>query len=42
MKTDTTENVDGVPWKSYTFWKRMGYEDTKERLLTNYDFKEIP
>jgi len=42
MKTDTTENADGVPWKAYTFWTRMGYEDTGERLPTNYDFKEIP
>ena len=42
MKTDTTENADGVPWKSYGFWTRMGYEDTGERLPTNYDFKEIP
>jgi len=41
MKTDTTENTDGVPWKSYGFWTRMGYEDTGERLPTNYDFKEI-
>jgi GNAT superfamily N-acetyltransferase len=42
MKTDTTENHAGVPWKSYGFWTRMGYEDTGERLLTNYNFKEIP
>jgi ribosomal protein S18 acetylase RimI-like enzyme len=42
MKTDTTENADGVPWKSYGFWTRMGYEDTGERLPTDYDFKEIP
>ena len=42
MKTDTTENAEGVPWKSYSFWTKMGYEDTGERLPTNYDFKEIP
>jgi len=42
MKTDTTENADGVPWKSYSFWKIMGYEDTGERLPTKYDFKETP
>lgn len=42
MKTDTTENANGVAWKSYGFWTRMGYEDTGERLPTNYDFKEIP
>ena len=42
MKTDTTENVDAVPWKSYNFWIRMGYEDTGDRLPTEYSFKEIP
>ena len=42
MITDTSENADGVPWKAYSFWTRMGYEDTGERLPTNYDFKEIP
>ena len=41
MKTDTTENASGVPWRAYRFWLRMGYEDTGEQLLTNYDFKEI-
>jgi GNAT superfamily N-acetyltransferase len=42
MKTDTTENASSIPWKSYRFWLKMGYEDTGERLPTNYDFKEIP
>jgi GNAT superfamily N-acetyltransferase len=42
MKTDTTENAYGVPWKAYGFWTRMGYEDTGERLRTDYNFKEIP
>ena len=42
MKTDTTENADCVPWKSYRFWTKMGYEDTGERLPTKYDFNEIP
>jgi ribosomal protein S18 acetylase RimI-like enzyme len=42
MKTDTTENAKRVPWKAYSFWIRMGYEDTGERLSTDYDFKEIP
>lgn len=41
MKTDTTENADGVPWRAYGFWKRVGYEDTGKRLSTEYDFKEI-
>jgi ribosomal protein S18 acetylase RimI-like enzyme len=42
MMTDTTENAEGNPWKSYSFWLGLGYEDTGERLPTNYDFKEIP
>ena len=42
MKTDTTENAEGIPWRSYGFWTRLGYEDTGERLPTAYDFKEIP
>jgi GNAT superfamily N-acetyltransferase len=42
MKTDTTENANGVPWKAYCFWTKMGYEDTGERLPTKFDFKEIP
>ena len=42
IRTDTTENADGVPWKAYSFWKRMGYKDTGERLPTDYNFKEIP
>ena len=32
MKTDTTENVNGRPWKAYGFWRKMGYRDTGERL----------
>jgi GNAT superfamily N-acetyltransferase len=40
--TDTTENVEGVPWKAYGFWRKMGYEDTGERVLTEYGFKIIP
>jgi GNAT superfamily N-acetyltransferase len=42
MKTDTTENAQGVPWKSYGFWTKMGYKDTGERLRTKNDFKTIP
>jgi GNAT superfamily N-acetyltransferase len=42
MKTDTTENAEGVPWKAYDFWKRMGYEDNGERVATIYGFKVIP
>jgi GNAT superfamily N-acetyltransferase len=42
MSTDTTENAEGVPWKSYGFWRKMGYEDTGVRLATQYGFKVIP
>lgn len=42
IKTDTTENAKGVPWKAYGFWKKMGYKDAGERLATDYDFKTIP
>lgn len=42
VRTDTTENAQGVPWKSYGFWIRMGFRDTGERLRTEYDFKTIP
>jgi len=42
MKTDTTENAEGIPWKSYGFWTKIGYEDTGERLTTKWDFKTIP
>jgi ribosomal protein S18 acetylase RimI-like enzyme len=42
ITTDTTENAEGVPWKAYGFWKKIGYEDKGERLLTEYGFKVIP
>lgn len=42
MKTDTTENAQGIPWKSYTFWTKIGYKDTGDRLPTKWTFKEIP
>jgi GNAT superfamily N-acetyltransferase len=42
LKTDTTENALGIPWKAYGFWKKMGYEDTGERIATEYGFKDIP
>lgn len=42
VKTDTTENAEGVPWKSYGFWTKMGYKDTGERLPTQWSFKTIP
>ncbi len=42
IRTDTTENAKGVPWKSYGFWRKMGYEDTGERVETEYGFKVIP
>jgi N-acetylglutamate synthase-like GNAT family acetyltransferase len=40
--TDTTENAEGKPWKSYAFWIRMGYKDVGERRKTKWSFKEIP
>lgn len=42
ITTDTTENANGVPWKAYDFWKKLGYEDNGGRLATYYDFKVIP
>jgi ribosomal protein S18 acetylase RimI-like enzyme len=42
MKTDTTENAEGRPWKSYGFWTKIGYQDTGERLPTKWSFKTIP
>ena len=42
MKTDTTEDANGVAWRSYGFWIRMGYSDIGERLSTGFSFKEIP
>jgi GNAT superfamily N-acetyltransferase len=41
LKTDTTENAEGVPWKSYGFWTKMGFKDTGERLPTKWSFKTI-
>ena len=42
ITTDTTENAEGVPWKAYGFWRKMGYEDKGVRLPTEYSFKVIP
>jgi GNAT superfamily N-acetyltransferase len=42
LETETTEDAQGVPWKSYNFWLRMGFEDTGKRLKTKWDFKLIP
>ena len=42
ITTDTTENSQGFPWKSYEFWKKMGYKDTGKRITTQYDFMVIP
>ena len=42
LKTDTTENAQGVPWKAYGFWRKMGYVDTGERIPTEFGFKVIP
>jgi GNAT superfamily N-acetyltransferase len=42
IETDTTENAQGVPWRSYNFWLKMGFQDTGKRLKTKWDFKTIP
>lgn len=42
IETDTVENAQGEPWKSYNFWLKMGFRDTGERLKTKWDFKTIP
>ena len=42
MKIDTTESADGIPWKSYGFWTKIGYKDKGERLATKWDLKTIP
>ncbi|MCW4040151.1 MAG: GNAT family N-acetyltransferase [Candidatus Bathyarchaeota archaeon] len=42
IRTDTIENAEGVPWKAYGFWRTMDYEDTGERVPTEYGFKVIP
>ena len=42
IRTDTTENANGVPWKVHGFWKKMEYEDTGERVSSLYEFKNIP
>ncbi len=42
IETETVENAQGAPWKSYGFWIRMGFRDTGERLETKWDFKLIP
>jgi ribosomal protein S18 acetylase RimI-like enzyme len=42
IKTGTTENANGVLWRAYGFWKKMGYEDAGERISTDYGFKVVP
>ena len=42
ITTDTTQNVNGIVWKGYGFWKKIGYKDNGRRLSTKYDFKIIP
>lgn len=42
ITTDTTENAEGIPWKAYGFWRKMGYEDKGVRLSTEYGFQVIP
>lgn len=42
IETETTEDAQGVPWKSYNFWLKMGFHDTGGRVKTKWDFKIIP
>ena len=42
IRTGTIENVNGVVWKAYGFWVRMGYEDSGERVVSEYGFNDIP
>jgi ribosomal protein S18 acetylase RimI-like enzyme len=41
LRLDTTETVEGVPWRAYGFWIKMGYVDTGERVASGYGFKDI-
>jgi len=37
--TGTSINSEGIPWKAYGFWIRMGFHDTGERIDSGYGFK---
>lgn len=40
----TTKNKDGIPWKGYQFWLKMGYvpfEEIETAVGRKYRFKEI-
>jgi ribosomal protein S18 acetylase RimI-like enzyme len=39
LKTGTSINAEGTPWKAYGFWKKMGFQDTGERTDSGYGFK---
>jgi ribosomal protein S18 acetylase RimI-like enzyme len=38
LKTGTSVNNKGIPWRAYGFWLRMGLEDTGERTDSGYGF----
>ena len=38
LKTGTSINNKGIPWRAYWFWLRMGFQDTGERMDSGYDF----
>ena len=39
LKTGTSINAEGTPWKAYGFWTKMGFQDTGERTDSGYGFK---
>jgi ribosomal protein S18 acetylase RimI-like enzyme len=38
LKTGTSINNKGIPWRAYGFWLRMGFTDTGERTDSGYGF----
>jgi GNAT superfamily N-acetyltransferase len=38
LKTGTSINNKGIPWRAYGFWLRMGFKDTEERTDSGYGF----
>jgi ribosomal protein S18 acetylase RimI-like enzyme len=38
LKTGTSINNKGIPWRAYEFWLRMGFKDTGERWDSGYGF----
>ena len=38
LKTGTSINNKGMPWRAYGFWLRMGFKDTGKRTDSGYGF----